>query len=262
MAARKLVIILITALVPIMVTAQNTGYAGKKFILKTDLLYGKKIGVTLLEAEYTFLPNFSFTLGFGAHQGLYKQSLRPKDVRYIAQEVYGAYWYVDGKKYGNFPDALIKSKTMRCMLKAYLGRVSPKAPRGWYFGFQYETGSATLENGVSLTPVTSGNNNHINFIVKNNVVVENIAVRMKEFSFGKQQIFAEKFVTDVNVGFNWSKFNSNGSRETLNITTLSAAYFGPNLFVKGKSSSSDDSPGPYTKTFGMSFYFKLGYLIF
>lgn len=234
---------------------QNTGYIGRKFILKTDVLYGSSVGFRNLEAEYAIRRKWTVAVGLRIHQGEYKQELTTRDIAHIigAPNNYNVPFI-----FYNFPDVNISYTTAKVMLRNYFSGISPKAPRGWYFGMMYEFGSATLTGGTLIEPIKS--NNSYTFIFKPNTTVKNIAIRMTEFTIGHQEIFAQRFTADFSLGLCFSSFNKNGTKKTLDITTLSATNFGPNLINRQKGGS--ENVGPYTSSYGLSAYFKFGYLIF
>jgi hypothetical protein len=248
-------------IIPFLAFAQNTGYAGKKFILKTSLLNGRYLGVKSVEAEYVFAKHFSVSVGVRQHKADYKQTLTDRDVNYYIAE----YKLIETKYGANrptLPNATISASTAKAQLKYYTGRFNTKAPRGFYFGLSYETGTAQIDNAVVLDPVLDNTGGFIDFFVNTGYKVKNIKTELFEASLGYQEIFREFICLDIQFALNRTNFNKNGVTDTYLSSTLSAPYYGPNVYALGKNSASNNGTEPYTGSFGLSAYIKLGFLLF
>lgn len=126
----------------------------------------------------------------------------------------------------------------------------------------YEWGTAKLSGGTLLIPSFS-QSHELSFTYKSNIVVNTINTRFYELSLGYQEIFKNVITADFGVALNYSRFNSNGDRSTLKVTSLSARYVGPNLYTVPKSREAGELKNPpYTSSYGLSAYIKVGYLIF
>lgn len=244
--------------IPCIGFSQNTGYAGRKFILKTDVLYGRSVGFRNLEAEYTIGRKWSVAVGVRTHKADYKQKITNRDLDAIVNS--GTY-NTNNNPGITPPDVTVSYNTAKVMLRNYFRGISPKAPRGWYFGMMYEFGTAKLTGGTLLEPIKNNAFSNYSFIVKPNTTVKNIAIRMTEFTLGYQEVYAQRFTADFSFGLCFSSFNKNGTKKTMDVTTLSAPYIGPNLIRVGKAEGSS-GVGHYQSGFGFSAYIKFGYLIF
>lgn len=244
---------------PLLTFSQNTGYAGKKFILKTSLSNGKYFDFKNIEAEYVFAKHFSIGLGFRQHKADYQQGLSDRDVKYYLKE-YGYGETPNGAYRPTLPNVTISSTTAKAQLKLYTGKLNTKAPRGFYFGFSYEIGPAQIDNAVALGIVLDNNNKVKDFAPQTGYRVRNIKVEMFEATMGYQEIFQGFLCLDIQFGLNKTNFNKNGVQETYLVSTLSAPYFGPNLVALGKKGDVTDTP--YTSAIGLSAYIKFGFLLF
>ncbi len=258
----KKVLIFIYTFLPVLVFGQTTGYLGKKFILKTNVVDGTSLGLRNLEAEYVFAKHFSISLGGGIHKANYKQTFEQGDLGFFLSE-----YNLKETKYGallpSLPKATISSSSSKLTLKAYTGKLLNRAPRGFYFGLSYGTGIARMENTVQLFAVLDNSNAVKEFIVEEGYTVKNIKVQTFEASFGYQEIFKEFICLDVQLAINRTSFNTNGISETFHSTSLSAPYYGPNVYTIGKNSiTPKSSDGAFTGAIGVSAYVKLGFLLF
>lgn len=254
----KQLLLFILIYIPFSVIAQNTGYAGKKLLLKTDVFNGMYVGFRNIEAEYVFAKRFSISICGRNHTANYQQTFSKGELNnFLRTNNYKETKY--GANRPSLPDAKISATTLKFTLKAYpVGNPLKKAPRGFYFGVSYESGTATLNNAVKLEPLFDNTNFVKDFTVKSGYKVNNVPVSSIEGSIGYQEIFKGFISLDFQLAFNSSSFNEGGSNETLSYTTFPAAFYGPNIFSFGKSATDD-----YVKTsaLGFSAYLKLGFLI-
>lgn len=255
----KRLLLFIFIYIPFSVIAQNTGYAGKKLLLKTDVFNGMYVGFRNIEAEYVFAKRFSISICGRSHIASYQQNMSQGELNnFLRTYNYGETKY--GANRPSLPDAEISASTLKFTLKAYTGgSLLMKAPRGFYFGVSYESGTATLNNAVKLEPLFDNTNLVKDFKVKPGYKVNSIPVSSIEGAIGYQEIFKGFISLDFQVAINSSSFNKGGTTESLLYTTYSAAFYGPNVFAFGKSVDSNDVK---TSALGLSAYVKLGFLIF
>lgn len=247
--------------------AQNTGYAGKKCILKTDVFYGRFLGFKNIEAEYVFSPQWSITAGVRFHKGAYKQDFTENDKDYIMDGRGISSYSSNFSSIKSLPKVTMSFIAYKLMARRYFNRVSPKAPRGWYFGMLYESGTAKLTGATQVVPIISGTGftKQVNFIVMPNATINNVNISIAELSIGHQEILKNRIMVDFNLALCFSRFNGNGTKKTLEVTTLSGNRMGPNIVNFPKD---DEYYGlvnhdaPFQTAVGLSAYIKIGYLIF
>jgi hypothetical protein len=244
-------------------SAQNTGYAGKHFILKTDALNGRFLGGRNAELEIAFARRFTLTAGYRHQSGSYKQILNARDVSYITNHEYGYIGsYDEGIK--NLPNATIVTNTVKIGMKAFFSRVIA-APKGTFFYASFETGKASVSNTVQLLAVNNSGGSSVDYFTytKGPDLVD-IKVKQYEMGFGYQEVLFGFLTIEGSMAFNLARFNGNGGTSQ-KYTTAIASYYGPNLLPFGKNTGKyrlDSGTKPHEGAFGLAAYIKVGFLLF
>lgn len=235
--------------------AQNTGYAGKHFILKTDVLNGRFLGGRNAELEYVFARKFSVSLLFRYANGKYSQKFNNID-----EEVIGSGYSGNEARSLNVPEADIKTYSLKLAVKYFFNKIVP-APKGYFFYCSFEKGKATLTDGATLAYI-NGNyyTSRFYYIIQN--PLNNINLKQYELGFGYQEVIWGIFVVEGSFGINTSRFNYDGG-DSKKRTSGVARYYGPNLIAFGKENY-DVFHGnkPYLGSFGLCAYIKVGLLLF
>lgn len=257
---KKLFFILII-LTPFLAFSQNTGYAGKKFIVKANVLKGAGVGLNALGVEYAISRHLSLNAGVATMNKTVPQTLTDRDIDFILPLYHPSLKRsTNGFERRPLPDATISSQSFSISAKTYLGRIVNRAPKGFFFEFGYEAGVATLSNGSYADSLIFDNSNNVKgFTYINNIKVKDINISSFKILMGYQEVFFKALTIEASIGLNISKFNTNGNDETLSVTTLSAPNYNNNLYT---INSPDEGSGAYTTTNGITAFLKIGYLLF
>ena len=247
-------------------SAQKTGYMGRRFMVKLNLVNGLRPQYFGGEVEYAIARRVTIGVGGGYQMGkykqlYYKQSLETSGTNYLYYTK-----YLSTKK-----QAEIKAFSFYGQLKLFPFNRLKSAPDGFYFGFKVGAGYASIEskpgNPIVQYIYPSATNVPQSFNVKG------IPFASYEFGPGIQKIFWGRFVVDANAYFNVSTFNKTGTNSSQEYTATVARQFGPNTVWLGQNYTDktapngnvhkeDVNPREFTGNFGMSLYLKIGILIF
>lgn len=260
----KKLFFILSFLFPVVVVSQNSGYAGKHFIIKTDALNGRFLGGRNAEIEVAVLRRLSIFTGFRYQKGNYKQNLNARDVGYITNHDYGYIGSYD-QQIKNLPKATIKAYTVKLGVKCYHSRVI-SAPKGFYTYMSFEAGKASIDNTVQLGVVYNSWGGSVEyFTYSRGPSLSGINVKQYELGWGYQEVLFGFLTLEGSFGFNLSRFNGNGSVTTQQYTTAVASYYGPNLLPFGKNMTKyggGHSTKPHEGAFGFAAFIKVGFLLF
>ncbi len=241
------------------ISAQNTGYAGKHFILKTDAYNGRFLGGRNAELEYVVARRFSVTAGFRYLSGQYKQKFSSEEADALGSDDYFSSGEIKAVNSGN-PLATIKTYSVKIQVKYYLNKIVP-APKGFFFYGSVEVGEASLSNAVTLSYFDySSYGDDILYAIPA-PRMEGINTKQYEIGGGYQEILWGRFVVEGSLAMNIARFNGNGG-STTKYTAAVARSYGPNLLPLGKSASDTFHSGDYVGSFGLALYIKVGVLVF
>ncbi len=237
--------------------AQSVGYAGRRLVIKTDVLNGKYLGGRNIEIEYPVIRKLSVLFGFRYHSGMHKQKFTSRDEDFMGG-------YISDE--ANVNKARIKALTYKIQLKYYPNSMF-SAPKGFFLYGSFEFGKATIEGAATFDYDNASSTSSIKY---GNLI--DIKVKQYEWGIGFQEIIRELFVIECSGGFSGSRFNASGTPTSQQYTTGVARYYGPNLLPFGKTGpdGTDLSPlgntssenKPYKGAYGLSFNFKVGILLF
>ncbi len=232
------VFVIILCLICLSLTGQS-GYLGKRIILKTDLATplldrGIEAGV-----EIVLLRNVSAYLGVQTSNNKYTQYLEDYKLRF-----------------GEYPSELgsIKDFQVGLQLKYFASKAIP-APKGtyWYSGFSM--GKADLVwNEFFHDNLFPDNEEYVRY-------AENGILSSKfDLGFGFQELAWRILVFDFSLGLNYSTLHLAGHEATCTDCEIGPAGFmgnyGPNLIVLSRRASSN--PGGV----GVSARVRVGFLLF
>lgn len=257
---RKLIIIILL-LSPVLVRSQNTGYAGKKFIVKTGLVKGSSLGLSL-GAEYALTRWLSVNASIGTYTTTAKQEVKSEDIDFYAS-LFKPPLSISplGVATPPLPSATFTAQIVRVSAKTYFSRVVNRAPKGFFFEYAFEFGVGTLTNASIYDDNTlrGDNNNRLNGVdFINDVKVKDVNTRSFELLMGLQEVYASRFTVELSAGLRSSAFNTNGTEATFLVTNLSDSNYDTN-FVNLSTSGGAGSP---TSIVGLTGYLKIGYLLF
>lgn len=253
-----------------MIYAQNTGFGGKRVLLKTDLLNGARSPFFNASAEFLVTRRLSLSIGGRMTSGKYNQI-------YYYSEYTGSRPDLDGKN--RLADkAVIKSRTLMLEARWYAGGVLP-APRGSFFYVGYNYGKVDVQGNFyeSLSSSTTDSyyyysNNYSNMYYS--YEAKDVLTWGLELGYGYQS-FVNKFLTlGFKIGLNKTFFNADGKYEPKELSGVAKTY-GPNLLRLSPlgGGMGDLSPAQvlsldeegknfYQSSFGLAFYFQIGILLF
>jgi len=170
------------------VVAQQSGYLGKKFIARIDVLQpllhkGFNAGI-----EYAFARNLSVVLAFQQNNNNYKQKLEP-------------YYY----RKGTFPNELgnIRAQAFQAQINYYINQSFP-APLGTYIYMKYNTGIAHFKgNYFKIVNYDKPEwDEYLSYDIKN------IRTNLLESGVGRSFIIWDKCLIQPQLGISFSSVNA------------------------------------------------------
>lgn len=234
--------------------AQTTGYMGRRFMVKLNLVNGARPLYFGGEVEYAVHRRITLGAGGGYHMGNYKQ------LYYTQSFANGLYT----KSISPSANVNLRSFGFYGQAKFFIfGNVLKSAPDGIYFGLKGGGGYANLESkpGRALR-------NNMSEETAESFHVKYVPYMQYEFGPGLQKVIAKRFVIDASAYLCYSTFNLNGNAANQEYTATVARMFGPNTVWMGGSGANDKAsnggykPRLYTGNFGLSLYVKFGILLF
>lgn len=257
--------------------SQNTGYAGRKFIIKNNLLNGTSLGVKSFGAEYAFHKHYSLNIGFVIQDGSYNQVMVDRDINYIIKnnnEIFQIDLERSTQSFEqvNLPKVSATTRLIKISLKRYFGRVLKKAPRGLFFEFGYSRGLMSISNGSVVDSFSFDNSGRVNgFSFSHNYDINDININSLNLFFGYQEILLKRLTIETSLGINQTYYNINSNENPFSkeVLSLSSPYIGPNIY----SFKGDKSPRPFTgvdresakpflSSLGFTVFIKAGFLLF
>ena len=253
--------------------AQNTGFGGKRVLLKTDLLNGARSPFVNATAELLVTRRLSLSVGGRMTTGKYNQ------IYFYDEYLGGQPDQGDQSRSRNrlADKAIVKSRTLMLEARLYTGGVLP-APRGSFFYLGYNYGKVDVQGNYyqSLTTSNGGSSYSYSSMSFNNLYysyeAKDVLAWGLELGYGYQS-FVNKFLSlGFKLGLNKTFFNADGKYEPKELSGVAKTY-GPNLLrlsplggvddlsPMGILSSSEDK-SYYQGSFGLAFYFQIGILLF
>lgn len=122
--------------------AQNTGYGGKRFLLKTNVLNGIQSPIASVELEYIFSRRFTFSVKGGSYNYKVTQRYNPSEYKTPVEKsssYYSSSYNLSADGRTVLPDkASIHSRELELELRYYPGSTIP-APKGFFtcIAFRY-----------------------------------------------------------------------------------------------------------------------------
>lgn len=240
--------------------AQNTGYEGKHFIIKTDL------ASLVLEKRPSFglemILSRTFSITGGMAFGSYE----------ITQDypsgIYPVASFFDANYLASQPKAQVKENTFFGEIRIYSNPIIP-APRGTYMFLNYQKSTATVD-GTYYKPLVMEPDTEIYgypYYKENSRVFvpyhyTEVDIKRYTFGMGFQDIYARRIAVDFHFGLCFSDVSTSEAPNSDRILSGIATRIGPNLVNLSPSNSSSESNGYRSGTFGLSFALKVGYLLF
>ncbi len=247
--------------------SQNTGFRGKRVLIKTDLLNGVRSPLFSASAELLITRRFTLTGGYRTTSGKYNQIYYYEE--YHSQDYY--FYDIDNKLKDK---ADIKSRVWSIEARLYKGGVIP-APKGFFYYGTYTNGNVDVKGNYyeSLTSkviTSSSSNNDKNPYYT--YEAKNIKTWGLEGGLGYQS-FINKYITlGFKLGLNYTSFNYDENWDPKVLSGVAKTY-GPNL-LRLAPLDLDDSEHPaavllkssgdsvYKGSVGLNFYLQLGILLF
>lgn len=219
-----------------MLNAQVSGYQGKHFILKTDMMSPILEKGCQTELEWVWGRRISLSIAYKYANHSYIQEL--------------AEYYTD---FGKYPDekAQMKSQNITLNTRIYLNKAY-NAPLGKYVYLQHSLGQAN----ISALDYTSGKNEVSIY------QIDKVLAQHHEFGLGFQHIFFGKICLDIATGLNLGGLSVKGYDSYIQDIN---EQFGPNII---KTSYKPRITRPLSRWFGLdnrlgfSSHLSLGLLLF
>ncbi|GAL86488.1 hypothetical protein MYP_3717 [Sporocytophaga myxococcoides] len=266
---KKIIYITLLILLAAPAFSQNTGFGGKRVLIKTDLLNGVRSPLFSASAELLITRRFTLTGGYRITSGKYNQIYFYDE--YHSQDYY---YYSDYSQNKLKDKADIDSRVWSIEARLYKGGVIP-APKGFFYYGTYTNGNVDVK-GNYYESLTSKINTSSSSNKDNNLYytyeAKNIKTWGLEGGLGYQS-FINKYVTlGFKLGLNYTSFNYDNNWDPKVLSGVAKTY-GPNLLrlapldlddtdhpVASLLRSSGDSV--YKGSVGLNFYLQLGILLF
>jgi hypothetical protein len=185
-----------------LILAQNDGYAGKRILLKTDLLSGKKAFLTGLDAEFILFRHSTISVGIRFFKN-------KSDQKYLQKDYYDGPTYANVDKPKVMPQkASLKTLALNIEYRRYLKLFRP-APYGPFVYASLQAGWLTVTNGMYYRAIAEYDvtaDKPYDEYVKYNY--KNLPFFLPEAGFGYQAIFKNKFAAGMKAGINYTIFDS------------------------------------------------------
>lgn len=242
--------------------AQNTGYGGKRFLFKTDLIDGVKSFITGADLEIVILQNTTLSVGFKSFSSNVKQ-------KYQGPE-YPAYDLDDDHPLRMPDKALVKTNCFNLEIRQYFQKKSIlPTPNGRFFYLSTNIGSIDVEGNYYESLILNGylydlgisddKGEYISYVYKN---VDFFSI---EVGTG-HQFFITRFLTaGFKIGLDYTKIINDLEGIPEQALSGVAKRYGSNLF--GFKPSVESQYYPYEKEpanscIGLSFYCQIGIILF
>lgn len=121
--------------------SQNTGYLGKKFLLKTNLVNGRQMPVNSVDIEYVTSRRTSVNFSFNHFDYSITNSIRANTGKIKPGGAYDG----QAKEFSTLKSGTTSGNMLGLSFKFYFNRIIP-APFGFYMETGVGIGKATLEN--------------------------------------------------------------------------------------------------------------------
>lgn len=235
--------------------AQNNGYAGKRFLFKTDVIHGVKAAFTGVTVEMVPLRHTTFSIGYH----LYSTSINQK----FNGGEYLEYYYDEGPE--KIPDkANVKTKSINLELRQYVsGGVVTPAPAGFFGYLSTSFGKVDIEGNyyesLFISDLTDNKGQYLTYSF------ENLDFHSVELGFGYQSFITQWLTLGFKFGFDYTKVKSPDGSGQEKLLSGAVRNYGYNL-VGGRLSlralSYYEEIDPATNSKGFSFYLQAGIIFF
>jgi len=220
--------------------SQNTGYMGRHFILKTDLMYPLFSDGFSGELEAIVLRRLSLTARYTNQNRIKRLSE-----------------YGSGNYYVGYQEAIgdwkVKSSDILLGFRYYLEPEQP-APKGGYMFFNYGFGKADFSGRQATGSGDFSSSNSITYYY--DVSARNVPVNQYNIGFGYQSIFFRRVVFDFSISYVKSWLSVSAKYES-ELASLSDSY-GINLIkVLGFEGGNYVQPA-----YGINLNLRVGVLIY
>jgi len=249
------------------------GFAGRKIILKTDLLQGNALGFRNIETEILILKNLSVNIGYRKY---IKNNLKEIGKGYSFKgEPTSEYPFYEFNALHSEPRYYVKDwkasinfNLVDIGMRFYFKNTFYGAPQGTYFFYNHTRGNGDLKgSGAELNQYTfqSYQQQKLEYVVYKPYVIENVKLAAFQLGLGYQSVWNNFITFDFGACITRTKVSHavNAQEELLKLT---GPYYGYYLFNTAFQENNTDifspSTQPRLRNLGFNAYFKIGYLIF
>jgi hypothetical protein len=249
-----------TLLTVVTVNAQFlSGFAGKKTVIKTDLLKGNGFGLRNIDAEILLHQNFTFGIAYRKYANNNVRQITTSDPNFFNN-------FVQAKR-GSVDFSIIEFTA-----RYYFTTSLVPAPHGFYVFLSHGRGSGTVKGNLHNSAFSGGmggatlQNNPYNF--------KNVDFRNFQIGIGKQKVLNNYFTIDYGCSIGRNKLINNKNKATLSgIAPFVGEHFMSNSFLRIDEApnvvSTFDNKNQYQyngepsmRNIAFFFYVKLGIMIF
>jgi hypothetical protein len=257
--------------------SQNTGFGGKRVLLKTDVLNGVRSPFFSITGELLIARRFTLSAGYRATTGKYNQiyfmrEYKTQDDSYSYS--YNNSDYLPNKKLKD--KATVTSRTLSVEARYYRSSVIA-APKGCFFYGTFNYGSVDITKGNYTQSLVedmyigssysygSGNYKEDTYYTYE---AKGIRTWGLEAGWGYQSFINKYLTLGFKLGLNKTYFNANTKYDEAIMSGVAKTY-GPNLLrlspldfsILGTSDQEQDGK-IYKGSMGLAFYLQLGILLF
>lgn len=252
---------IILALITANLNAQNSGYGGKRFLIKADILEGRKSILTGVDVETVPFRNITMTLGFKYFSSQVNQ-------KFSVLEYEGHYYNFRDDFPLKMPDkASVVTRSINFEIRQYMNKESfLNAPFGYfrYLSATYgliDVNGNYYENLIDLS-LWEDNGAYISYSYKN------LNFFSVEYGIGYQAFLAHWFSIGCNGGLGYTRILNELEFVPAKAVSGVAKRYGYNLIgvhptIKSKDNYDYEDIGvPAKSSVGLSFYIQCGIMLF
>lgn len=235
--------------------AQNNGYAGKRFLFKTDVIHGVKAAFTGVTVEMVPLRHTTFSIGYHPYSTSINQKFNGGE--------YLEYYYDEGPE--KIPDkANVKTKSINLELRQYVsGGIVTPAPAGFFGYLSTSFGKVDIEGNyyesLFVSDLMDFKGEYKSYSFKE------LNFHSIELGFGYQSFITQWLTLGFKFGFDYTKVKSQVGSDQEKMLSGAVRNYGYNLIggrISLQTLTMISETDPAKSNVGFSFYLQAGIMFF